>query len=116
MRLAHRLRQLGRMHGLKRAPSPMEQFQRAFDEASIRLTGKCGDQIAGDDAAVDLVMYDLGQSFIRTLTDADLATLAAEFERLAFRNDTQALEAAEREMLASLDAEAQCAADAAGRT
>ena len=38
MRLAHRLRQLGRMHGLKRAPSPMERLQRAFDEASIRLT------------------------------------------------------------------------------
>jgi Arc/MetJ family transcription regulator len=54
----------------------MERFQRALDEASVRLTGKCFDRISGDYAAVDLVLNDLGQSFVRELGDSDLETLS----------------------------------------
>ena len=75
----------------------MERLDRAFNEAAIRITGKSGDQIAGDDAAVDLVMADLGQHFIRPLDDAELATLAEEFKQLGYPIYTDAIETVEAE-------------------
>ena len=71
------------------------------------LAGKCFDRIAGDDAAVNLVLNDLSQPFIRELADNDLETLMAELARIAFGDDTEALAAAEREVLASLDGDSQ---------
>ena len=63
-----------------------------------------------------LVMEDLGTSFIRQLSDSDAESLTVEFARTAFGDDAEALEAAEREVLALLDAEAQCFTSAPGRT
>ena len=93
----------------------MERFQRELDKASVRLTGECFDQISGDDAAVDLVRNDLGQSFARELADSDLKTLTAELARTAFGGDGLAPEAAEREVLVSMDADSRSAAVAPGR-
>ena len=115
MRLVHRIRQLERVRALAGPSTPMERFQRALDEASVRLTGKCFDQISGDDAAVDLVLNDLGQSFVRELGDSELETLTAELARIAFGGDAEALAAAEREVLATLDAESQGGGRAPGR-
>ncbi|MCU1236699.1 MAG: hypothetical protein JWP63_4666 [Candidatus Solibacter sp.] len=114
MRLLHRVQQLERAKGPASPPTPLERLHRALDAASIRTTGRRYDQISGDEGAVNLVMEDLGQSFIRELADAELATLIAESERLAFGTDTEALKAAEREVLASLDAEACCAGSGSG--
>jgi hypothetical protein len=107
MRLAHRIPQLERVRVLARLSTPVDRFQRAFNEAAVRLAGKCFDRIAGDDAAVNLVLNDLSQPFIRELADNDLETLMAELARIAFGDDTEALAAAEREVLASLDGDSQ---------
>jgi hypothetical protein len=115
MRLVHRVRQLERVKALARPCTPVDRFQRALDEASVRLIGKCFDRIAGDDAAVNFVLNDLSQSFIRELADNDLETLSAKLAQIAFGDDTEALAAAEREVLASLDAESQGGAGSAGR-
>jgi hypothetical protein len=57
-----------------------------------------------------------GESFFRQLSEADSETLMAELAS-AFGGDTEALAAADREVLASLDADSQCtAAGAPGRT
>ena len=50
----------------------MDQLQRALNEAAVRLTGKAANQIAHDDPALDLVLNDLQESFVRKLSDADL--------------------------------------------
>ena len=115
MRLVHRVRQLERVRALAGPSTPMERFQRALDKSSVRLTGKCFDQISGDDVAVDLVLNDLGQSFVRELGDSDLETLTAELARIAFGGGALALEAAEREVLASLDTDSRSVAVAPGR-
>ena len=67
MRLVNRIRQLVRVVFKKRPPSVIERLDRAFDEAAIRITGKSGQQMAEDRLAVDLVMADVGQYFIRSL-------------------------------------------------
>jgi hypothetical protein len=115
MRFVHRVRQLERVRALASPSTLMERFQRALDKASVRLTGKCFDQISGDDAAVELVLNDLSQSFVRQLDDSELETLSGELARVAFGGDAEALAAAEREVL-SLDAVPQGGAIAPGRS
>uniref|UniRef100_Q01P73 Uncharacterized protein n=1 Tax=Solibacter usitatus (strain Ellin6076) TaxID=234267 RepID=Q01P73_SOLUE len=68
------------------------------------------ERLSGDGVAVDLVLNDLSQSFVRELGDSDLETLTAELARIAFDGDALALEAAEREVLASLDADSRSGA------
>ena len=62
----------------------MERFQRALNEAAVRLTGKSTDLVARDGLALELVMDDLQDSFVRKLSDADLANLITELEGIAF--------------------------------
>ena len=112
MSLVHRLRQLERVKALARPCTPVDRFQRALDEASVRLTGECADQLS--DQSRELVMSDLRESF-RQLSETDSETLMTELAKIAFGDDTEALAAAEREVLASLDAGSQCIAVAPGR-
>lgn len=109
MRLVHRVRQLERVRALAGPPTARDRFQRALDEASVRLTGKRAEQISGDAAALDVVFAELRQSYIGQLTDTDLEILLAEFERIAFGGDAEARAAAEREAIASLDADPRSA-------
>jgi hypothetical protein len=113
MRLVHRVRQLERVRALGGPSTPMERFQRELDKASVRLTGKCADQLS--DQSRELVMSDLRESFFRQLSEAESETLMAELAKIAFGDDTEALAAAEREVLASLDAGSQCIAGAPRR-
>jgi hypothetical protein len=113
MRLVHRVRQLERVRALAAPSTPMDRFQRALDKASVRLTGKCADQLS--DQTRELVISDLADSFFRQLNEADSETLMAELARVAFGDDTEALAAAEREALASLDADSRSAAVAPRR-
>ena len=62
----------------------MDELQRALNEAAVRLTGKAANQIAHDDPALDLVLNDLQESFVRKLSDADLESLTTDLERIAF--------------------------------
>jgi hypothetical protein len=57
-----------------------------------------------------------GAVFVRELADSELETLTAELARIAFGGDALAVAAAEREVLASLDAELRSAAVAPGRS
>jgi len=60
-------------------------------------------------------MSDLQESFFRQLSETDSETLMTELAKIAFGDDAEALAAAELEVLASLDAESQGGAGAAGR-
>jgi hypothetical protein len=113
IRLVHRVQQLERVKALARPCTPVDRFQRALEEASVRLTGKCADQLS--DQSRELVMSDLRESFFRQLSETDSETLMTELAKIAFGDDTEALAAAEREVLASLDAGSQCIAVAPGR-
>ena len=62
----------------------MDQLQRALNEAAVRLTGTAANQIAHEDLALDLVLNDLQESFVRKLSDADLESLTTDLERIAF--------------------------------
>ena len=44
--------------------------------------------MAHDDPAFDLVLNDLQESFVRKLSDADLASHIMELERIAFGDNT----------------------------
>jgi hypothetical protein len=113
MRLVHRVRQLERVRALARPCTPMDRFQRALNESSVRLTGKCADQLS--DQTRELVMSDLRESFFRQLSEVESESLMAELAWLAFGEDTEALATAEREVLASLGADLRSAAVAPGR-
>ena len=84
MKLAHRVQKLERLDGLARPSSSMDQLQRALNEAAVRLTGKAANQIAHDDPALEVVLNDLQESFVRKLSDADLESLTTDLERIAF--------------------------------
>jgi hypothetical protein len=101
MRLSTRVAKLERLRTLTSASSPMERFQRAFNNTAIRLTGKGADQLAHDSA--DLVLKEMGESYFRTLSDSDAEQLRAALEEIAFGDDLEARKAAEQEVLASLD-------------
>jgi hypothetical protein len=88
----------------------MERFQRELDKASVRLTGKCSSLLS--DQSRELVMSDLRESFFRQLSETESETLMAELAKIAFGDDTEALAAAELEVLASLETESQGGATA----
>jgi hypothetical protein len=88
MKIAQRVKKLERLEVLARPSSSMDQLQRALNEAAVRLTGKAANQIAHDDPALDLVLNDLEESFVRKLSDADLASHLTELERIAFGDNT----------------------------
>jgi hypothetical protein len=91
VKLEHRIQNLERLDALAHPPSPMDRFQRALNEAAIRLTGKRADLIGHDITARALVMDDLKESFVRKLNDADLASLITEMERIVSENSTAGL-------------------------
>ena len=84
MRLANRVQKLERTEVLKRHLLPLDQFQRALNDAAVRVTGKSLDSIQEDERAMERVMGDLQESFVRKLSDADLESLTTDFERIAF--------------------------------
>jgi hypothetical protein len=99
MSLATRLLKLERTAALTLSCSPLEQFQRAFWEAAVRLTGKRADLISDDDPALDQVIKDVQDSFVRKLNAASTESLINELERIAFGGDVEAREAAKRAAL-----------------
>jgi len=102
MRLANRLQRLERTDLLRRRLSPMDQFERALDQATFRLTGK-GSAAIADGTILERVMEELSVSFFPKLGAAALEQFTAELERLVFGDDTAAMERCKREVLASLD-------------
>ena len=92
MKLVHRVQKLERMEALVRADSPMGRYQQTVNEAAVRLTGKTINQIEHDVAARERVLDDVQESFVRKLSDGDLATLITELERIASEDDITALE------------------------
>ena len=84
MRLANRVQKLERTEVLKRHLLPLDQFQRALNDAAVRVTGKSLESIQEDERAMERVMGDLQESFVRKLSDADLESLTTDLERIAF--------------------------------
>jgi hypothetical protein len=84
VRLANRVQKLERTEVLKRHLLPLDQFQRALNDAAVRVTGKSLDSIQEDERAMERVMGDLQESFVRKLSDADLESLTTDLERIAF--------------------------------
>ena len=84
MRLANRVQKLERTEVLKRHLLPLDQFQRALNDAAVRVTGRSLDSIQEDERAMERVMGDLQESFVRKLSDADLESLTTDLERIAF--------------------------------
>jgi hypothetical protein len=84
----------------------MDRFQRALNDAAVRLTGTEFGSIPNDGPAQELVLEEVHESFIRKLSDADLAVVMRELERIAFGGDTEAMELAWREALEGVKWEA----------
>jgi hypothetical protein len=84
VRLANRVQKLERTEVLKRHLLPLDQFQRALNDAAVRVTGKSLESIQEDERAMERVMGDLQESFVRKLSDADLESLTTDLERIAF--------------------------------
>jgi hypothetical protein len=78
------VQKLERTEVLKRHLLPLDQFQRALNDAAVRVTGKSLESIQEDERAMERVMGDLQESFVRKLSDADLESLTTDFERIAF--------------------------------
>jgi hypothetical protein len=78
------VQKLERTEVLKRHLLPLDQFQRALNDAAVRVTGKSLDSIQEDERAMERVMGDLQESFVRKLSDADLESLTTDLERIAF--------------------------------
>lgn len=96
MKLMHRIEKLERTAMQDCHLSPIERFERVLDEAAVRRTGKSAATLIGDDAALDLVLTDMDDLFMCKLNPADRESLMADLERIAFGNDTAAMEAARR--------------------
>jgi hypothetical protein len=78
------VQKLERTEVLKRHLLPLDQFQRALNDAAVRVTGKSLDSIQEDERAMERVMGDLQESFVRKLSDADLESPTTDLERIAF--------------------------------
>jgi hypothetical protein len=78
------VQKLERTEVLKRHLLPLDQFQRALNDAAVRVTGKSLESIQEDERAMERVMGDLQESFVRKLSDADLESLTTDLERIAF--------------------------------
>ena len=92
MRLTHRIERLERTALQNCHLSPIEQFGRVLDEAAVRRTGKSAAELIGNDAALDLVLADLQESFMCKLNPVDRESLMADLETIAFKNAPRALE------------------------
>jgi hypothetical protein len=79
----------------------MEQFEQALTDAAIRLTGRSPDQLSEEQ--MDLVMSELGTSYFPQLCDKESEGLSAVLVGLAFGGDAEAVAAAEKDVLASLN-------------
>jgi hypothetical protein len=62
--------------------SVLDRYCAAENEIALRLTGHRLDDLAADDQRRELVEETLSVEYLRSLSDADLAELDAEFERL----------------------------------
>jgi|SRR5581483_1311113 len=98
MRLTNRLQRLERTDLLRRRLTPMDQLERALDEAAFRLTGKGSAEMA-DHTVMERALEDLSDSFFPKLGTAELDQLTAELEHIVFGNDTAAMERCKREVL-----------------
>jgi|WetSurMetagenome_2_1015567.scaffolds.fasta_scaffold489095_2 hypothetical protein len=78
--LLKRVARLEQNEGLIRARSPMARLLFACDEAALRLAGRNYCSIQDDKALAPRILQDLEVSFIRKLSDDDLATLISELE------------------------------------
>ena len=98
MKLTNRVQRLEQNEALAGPLLLLDQFQRAQDAAAFRLTGKDFNTALAEESesAVQRIMDDVQESFVQKLSDEDLESLTAEVERIAFGEDTAALEAARR--------------------
>jgi hypothetical protein len=101
-RLQRRVEKLERTELLKCHLSPLERLQRALDEAAVRLTGRDLSFVQGDEPTTELVANDLQDSFMKDLSDVDLANLISALEPIAFGGNTAALEAARQDAVREL--------------
>jgi hypothetical protein len=63
-------------------PTIMDRLFAACDQSALRLTGKVFRAIGDDSASMQRVYDDLDHSFVRKLSDVDLAAMIAELTRL----------------------------------
>ena len=59
--------------------SPMAQFEAAWEQSCLKLTGRSYHSSTADDALWERIANDLDTRYIPKLSNADLAALKAEF-------------------------------------
>ena len=106
--LQKRMQKLERTEILTRHLPLMEQLQRAMNDAAVRLTGRDFSYALRDEDILKQVVAEVRDSFMKKLSAADLDSLIAELEPIAFGDDTEALEAARREAIRKADEEFGC--------
>jgi hypothetical protein len=103
--LQRRVQKLERTEMFKRHLPPLERFQRALNEAALRLAGKDISLVQIDEPAMVLVMDEVRDTFLGKLNAADLDNLRAELETIAFGDDTAARDAAWQKVIRVADEE-----------
>jgi len=71
----------------------------ALNGAALRISGKFFSAVPRDTPIQERIFADVQVRFIRNLSDAELESLEGELGRLAYGDDTAALEAARRKAL-----------------
>jgi hypothetical protein len=103
--LQKRMQKLERTEILTRHLPLMEQLQRAMNDAAVRLTGRDFSYALRDEDILKQVVAEVRDSFMKKLSAADLDSLIAELEPIAFGNDTAALEALRQKVIREVDEE-----------
>ena len=103
--LQRRVQKLEQTEILKRHLPPLEQFQRALNDAALRLTGRDISLVQIDEPAMVMVMDEVRDSFLGKLSVADLDSLISELVPIAFGGDTAALEALRQKVIREVDEE-----------
>lgn len=85
MNLAKRVTKLEHAEIFGSALPLSTRIEAALNAAALRITGKPLDAVSGDELAMRLIYDDLQERFIRELSVADLESLIAEVEQVAFK-------------------------------
>jgi hypothetical protein len=79
-----------------------------MNDAAIRLTGRDFSHTLGDESILIQVVAEVRDSFMKKLSAADLDSLIAELETIAFGNDTEARDVARQKAIVEADEEFGC--------
>src|SRR5712692_9540147 len=77
----------------------LSRLATALNGAALRITGKFFSAAPCDQPTQELIFTDLQEHFFRSLSAVDLDSLEAELGRIAYGDNTAALEAAKRKVL-----------------